>query len=186
MGQMAKILKIVGWAATGGIVLVIAGLAFIHFTPGYSFSLVKSGSMTPTIHVGDMIVTRPVNAADVRPGTIVMYQHNTELITHRILSVSGDSVTTKGDALQHADAWTTPASEVKGIYLFKIPYLGYAVNFMRTKLGWFVAIIIPAMFILGLFVKDILKEAFKDDKKAANSGGLKPVVKANETKNPAG
>src|ERR1017187_8139792 len=99
-------MKIAGWVVTGLIVLILAGLAFIRFSPGYSFSLVKSGSMTPAIDVGDMIVTRPVTTADLQPGTIVMYQHDTELITHRILSINGDTVTTKGDANQHPDPWT--------------------------------------------------------------------------------
>lgn len=186
MGNMAKITKIAGWVVTGIIVLFLAGLAFIHFSPGYSFSLVRSGSMTPTIRVGDMIVTRPAVKAAVHPGTIVMYQHASALITHRVLSVNGDTVTTKGDALQHPDAWTVYASDVKGIYLFKIPYLGYAINFARTKLGWFLVIIIPVLIIIGLFIKDILKEAFKDDKKTANTGEVKPMVEVNETKNPAG
>lgn len=142
--------------------------------------------MTPTIHVGDMIVTRPTVEADVHPGTIVLYQHSNDMITHRVLSVNGDIVTTKGDALEHSDPWTVHVSDVKGIYLFKLPYLGYAINFARTKLGWFLAIIIPTMFILGLLIKDILKEAFKDEKKSANSAEVKPIAKGNETQNPAG
>lgn len=159
------ILKVTGWVVTSVLVLAIAGLTFIHLSPGYSFSLVKSGSMTPTIRVGDMIVTRPVEGA-VQSGTIVMYRHNTELITHRVLSVDGNSVVTKGDALQHPDTWTVNFADLEGLYVFKVPFIGYAVNFVRTKLGWFLAIILPAMFIVGLFIKDILKEAFKDDKKA--------------------
>lgn len=185
MGEVAKIAKIAGWMVTVILVLFIAGLAFIHFSPGYSFSLVRSGSMTPTINMGDAIITTPATP-NVKPGTIVTYLHDAELITHRVLSVNGDTLVTKGDALEHTDPWPVQITDVKGAFLFRIPYIGFAANFVRTKLGWFLAIIIPTMLILGLLIKDILKEAFKDERKSANSGEVKPIVKGNETQNPAG
>jgi len=182
---VAKIAKIAGWAVTGIIVLFIAGLAFIHFSPGYSFSMVRSGSMTPTINTGDVIITSPATPS-VKPGTIVMYLHDVDMITHRVLSVNGDTLVMKGDALEHPDPWPVQITDVKGIFLFRIPFIGFAANFVRTKLGWFLAIIIPTMVILGMLIKDILKEAFKDDKKTANTGEVKPVVKGKETQNTAG
>jgi len=181
---VAKITKIAGWVVTGIIVLFIAGLAFIHFSPGYSFSLVRSGSMTPTINRGDVIITSPATLR-VKPGTIVMYLHDVDMITHRVLSVNGDTLVTKGDALEHPDPWPVVISNVQGVYLFKIPYIGYAMNFVRTKLGWFLAIIIPAAAIVGLLVKDILKEAFRDERKTANNGEVKSIIHQNETEKSA-
>ena len=45
--------------------------------------------------------------------------------------------------------------------MFRVPYIGYFNTFVRTKQGWFIAIILPASVLLILIVKDILKEAFK-------------------------
>ena len=166
---MAKVMKVLGWIVTSVLVLFIAGLGFIHFMPGYSFSLVRSGSMVPAIKMGDVIITRPAGEANIQPGRIVMYRHDVEMITHRILSIDGDTLVTKGDALEHPDPWPVVISSVHSVYLFKIPYIGYAINFLRTKLGWFLAIIIPAAAIGGLLVKDILKEAFRDEKETQES-----------------
>ena len=186
---MAKAMKITSWIVTSVLVLFIAGLGFIHFVPGYSFSLVRSGSMTPAINVGAVIITRPASGAgvdgNIKPGAIVMYMHDSELITHRIVSVNGSTLVMKGDALEHPDPWPVGVSSVQGVYLFKIPYIGYVMNFLRTKLGWFLAIIIPAAGIVGLLVKDILKEAFRDEKKTANNGEVKSTVQQNETEKSA-
>ena len=185
---MAKVMKVLGWIVTSVLVLFIAGLGFIHFMPGYGFSLVRSGSMTPAIKTGDVIITRPaISGVDgnIRPGAIVMYTHDSEMITHRIVSVNGSTLIMKGDALEHPDPWPVVTSSVQGIYLFKLPYLGYAMNFLRTKLGWFLAIIIPAAAIVGLLIKDILKEAFSDEKKTANQGEVKSIIHQNETEKSA-
>lgn len=186
--KVAKTMKIIGWLVTSVLVLFIAGLGFIHFMPGYSFSLVRSGSMTPAIEVGDVIITRPPGEAidgNVKPGAIVMYMHDSELITHRVVSVDGSTLVMKGDALEHPDPWPVVISSVQGVYLFKLPYLGYAINFLRTKLGWFLAIIIPAAAIVGLLIKDILKEAFRDERKTANNGEVKSIIHQNETEKSA-
>ena len=166
---MAKVMKVLGWIVTSVLVLFIAGLGFIHFMPGYSFSLVRSGSMVPAIKMGDVIITRPAGEANIQPGRIVMYQHDVEIITHRVLSIDGNTLITKGDANEEPDPWKTPLSNVKGAYLFKLPYIGFAMNFVQTKLGWFLAIIIPTAAILGLLIKDILKEAFRDEKETQES-----------------
>lgn len=159
---MGKTIKILGWVVTSVLILFIIGLGFIHFVPGYSFSVVRSGSMSPTFNVGDVIITRPAGNK-IEPGMILMYQHGSDTISHRVLSVSGDTLVMKGDALEHPDPWQVSISSVKGLYLFKIPYIGYVMSFIRTKLGWFLSIIIPAVVIVGLLIKDILKEAFTDD-----------------------
>ena len=182
---MVKIARVAGWVVTVILFLFIAGLAFIHYSPGYSFSMVRSGSMSPTINMGDAIITTPA-ASKVKPGLIVTYLHDGELITHRVLSVNGDILATKGDAMEHPDPWPVQITDVKGMFLFRIPYIGFVANFVRTRVGWFAAIIVPTTVILGLIIKDILKEAFKDEKKAANRGEVKTIVERNETKNPAG
>jgi len=123
--------------------------------------------MTPAVNMGDLIVTVPVNGpinGEVKPGTIVTYQHSKESVTHRVLSVDGEIIVTKGDAVEDPDPWPVTLSDVEGIYLFRIPYVGYVTSFVQTKFGWFLAIIIPAALLVVWLVKDILKAAFSDAK----------------------
>ncbi len=165
---MARTIKILSWLVSAVLALVVAGLAFIYFSSGYDLRLVRSESMRPAVNMGDLIITGPLNGpinGELTPGTIVTYERRQELITHRLQSIDGSSLVTKGDAVEDADPWPVTVSDVKGIYLFKIPNVGYVTSFVQTKFGWFLAIIIPATLLVAWLVKDILKETFSDTKK---------------------
>ena len=147
------------------LVLVLAGLAFLYFTPGYDLYLVRSGSMRPAINTGDLIITGPMNGpvnGEVKPGTIVTYVYKKKLITHRVQSIDGKTLVTKGDATEDPDPWPVTVSDVRGVYLFRIPFVGYLTNFVQSKRGWFLMIIVPAALLVGWLAKDIVKEAFSD------------------------
>jgi signal peptidase len=158
-------MKALKWMVIAVLGLVLVGLAFLYFSPGYNLYLVRSESMRPTFNMGDLIITGPLNnpiSGEIKPGTIITYEHSNELITHRTLSIESETLITKGDATEDADPWTATLSDVKGIYLFKIPYVGYLTSFIQTKLGWFLVIIIPAALLVCWLAKDIVKEAFSD------------------------
>ena len=158
-------MKVIKWVSISVLSLVLAGLAFLFFAPGYNLYLVRSESMRPTIDMGDLIITRPPNnpiKEEVKPGTIITYRYSNELITHRVLSIDSNNLVTKGDATEDPDPWTINFSNIEGIYMFRIPNAGYVTSFVQTKLGWFLAIIIPAALFVGWLAKDIVKEALSD------------------------
>ncbi|MFC2022191.1 signal peptidase I [Chloroflexota bacterium] len=147
------------------LVLVLAGLAFLYFSPGYNLYLVRSESMRPAINMGDLIINGPLDGSingALKSGTIVTYEYKKELITHRVQSIDGKTLVTKGDATEDPDPWSVVLSDVRGIYLFKIPYVGYLTNFIHTKLGWFLTIIIPGALLVLWLAKDIVKEALSE------------------------
>ena len=152
--------KIAGKITIAILLLILVGLGFIFFVPGYSLYIVRSESMTPTINMGDLIITGPVNG-EVSEGDIITYELNGELITHRVYS-TGDTIVTKGDAVEDPDPWIVKDSSIQGTYVFKIPYVGYATRFIQTKIGWFITIIVPAMALVVWLAKDIVKEALSD------------------------
>lgn len=138
--------------------------------------------MKPAINMGDMVLTGPVGGAlngEVKPGMIVTYEHGKGLVTHRVLSVDGDTLVTKGDAMEEADPHPVTLSRVGGVCLFRVPYIGYLSNFMHTRLGWFLVIIIPTMVLVGFLIKDIVKEAFRSDSGNAGTTTLSRVGKGN-------
>jgi signal peptidase len=156
--------KAFGWVATVLLLLIIAGLAFVYFSPDYNIYLVRSESMAPTINMGDMVVVGPLDnplGKGVEAGSVVTYERGGELITHRVLSVDGQALLTKGDAVEDPDPWTVTMSDVRGVYLFRIPYAGYLSNFVRTRAGWLLAIVIPAAIVVGLIFREIHKELKK-------------------------
>ena len=158
-------MKTFSWIVSIILGIALAGLAFLYFVPGYNLYLVRSESMRPAINMGDLIITGPLNGlinGEVKPGKIITYETSKELVTHRVQSVDGEALVTKGDAVEDADPWPVTLSDVRGVYLFKIPFVGFLTSFIQTKIGWFLSIIIPAAFLVGWLAKDILKEAFSD------------------------
>ena len=146
------------------LILVLIALGLVYFVPGYDIYFVRSESMVPNINMGDIVVTGPINgflSGALETGKVVTYQHEKDRITHRIIAISGDTLTTKGDALKVPDPWPVMVSDVKGIVFFHVPYLGFIAGFSQTKTGWFLAIIIPGAILVLWIVWDIIKEAFK-------------------------
>lgn len=85
--------KLLGHIVSAILALAIIGFAFVHFSPDYSTYVVRSGSMTPAINTGDIIVTGSADGllnSEIKSGTIVTYKHGKELITHRVQSIDGD------------------------------------------------------------------------------------------------
>lgn len=155
-------MKALTWAASVVLGLFIACLGFLYLSPEYELYLVRSESMKPTINMGDLIVVGPPNGlfgVGLGKGTIVTYQLGKSLVTHRVVSLSGNTLTTRGDALEEADPRPVIVSQVKGTYLFKVPYAGYLTRFIRTKSGWFLSVIAPAIVLVALIAREIVKEA---------------------------
>src|SRR4030042_5839640 len=111
-------MKIFGWLVSIVLAMIIAGIVFVYVSPDYDMRLVRSESMKPAINMGDMIITGPLGG-EVEAGTIVTYQWGSDLVTHRVLSVEGETLVTKGDAVEDPDPSPVSLSDVRGVYLFK-------------------------------------------------------------------
>jgi signal peptidase len=157
------IYRIIKAVVTIILVATIGMLACIFFLDGYSVYIVKSDSMRPVFKSGDIVVIGSPGlpfVKDIAPGRVVSFERNHELVTHRIVSIEGDTVYTKGDAQENNDPWSVSRFfDIKGCYLFHIPYAGLASAFIKTRLGWFVCVILPALGLIGFIIKDIVKEA---------------------------
>ncbi len=163
-----KIMKIISWTVMSVLLVGIAGMLFVQFSPGYHFYYVKSGSMKPSINQGDIVVTGPVGGlftGGLNIGKVITFKDNTAVVTHRINGILNGAIQTKGDANNGPDTKLVALSDINGIYLFKIPYIGYINGFVSNRAGWFIVIIIPTILLVLFLVKDIVKEAFKEEKK---------------------
>jgi signal peptidase I len=164
-------MKVLIWVVSVLLALVVAGLAFVYFSPDYDMYTVRSESMVPAIKMGDMIFTGPVSGpfgGGIKPGTIITFDKNKETVTHRIVSLENGNIITKGDANEDPDQVAVTAENIKGVMLFKVPLVGFMTGFIRTKMGWFLAILLPAAALVGWLIKDILKEAFKGNKQSTS------------------
>lgn len=112
-----------------GIVWLLPRVALGTSTPFFS---VSSGSMVPTLNVGDFIVIKAESFDNLKVGDIIVFNRPTDsddMIVHRIHSIDYEDRTIKtwGDANGGVvDPWTVTEEDVIGKYIgFKIPYLGY-------------------------------------------------------------
>lgn len=128
-----------------------------------NFYTILTQSMYPTIKAGDIIVTYKNDDDRYNIGDIITFVSPTSnnksiTITHRvkeIYSLNNEfSYKTKGDNNGTADNAVVPSKNVLGRVVFRIPKAGYIQQFLVTKTGWIVAIVIPS---LGIIIYDILK-----------------------------
>lgn len=127
-----------------GILAAIVGINLYSFnasrltgnqmpTPfGFGAAVVLSGSMEPEFSTGDLIIVQQANV--YAQNDIVVFQDGRSLVVHRIISMDGETVTTKGDANNIADE-PIHISAIKGKVIFWIPYVGNVVEFIKTPVG---------------------------------------------------
>lgn len=176
--------KIISRVLTAILSIIVAGIVFFYFSPDYNMFIVRSESMVPAINMGDMVITGPVNgpfSGNVKEGTIITYDHGNQFVTHRILSINGETITTKGDAVEDPDAFTITSANIKGIYLFKVPSLGYVTKFIQTRVGWLIAVVIPSVVLLVLLFRSVNKELKKrvTEKKTARDKEVIATIENN-------
>jgi signal peptidase len=115
----------------GTVLLVFGALAVMAvlpmFIPGYTSASVTSGSMMPTLRIGDVVIAVDHDGATIEPDSIVVYEdpRKHDLVTHRVISVNPDgSYVTKGDANGGNDRDPIPEANIRGTATWIVPYVG--------------------------------------------------------------
>jgi signal peptidase len=132
------------------ILLALALVGVLAPVFGYRLDVVQSGSMTPAIGVGDLLITTPCEPGDLRVGDVISFRaEGGSLVCHRIVDVDQENRTfaVKGDANQHSDPAPVPFGSVVGKVSGNVPMLGYVINFLKSPFGW-ALIILVALLVL--------------------------------------
>jgi signal peptidase len=123
------------WAVVAVFLLVLVGFSTGLF--GVRPSLIGSGSMTPNIMLGDIVIAREVPIESVRVGDVITFQQEGVIIVHRVIDIQNNAgkVTfiTQGDANDSSDP---PVLQqfYKGKVVFTIPKIGWISIFVRNTL----------------------------------------------------
>ena len=125
---------------------------------GYMTMTVETDSMKPTFNSGDLIIVKETDIMELKPGDVITYNAliNGKMAknTHRIVEVNNAegkvSFITKGDNNPVTDDNAVAAADVIGKWTKgRVIGGGKAMNFLRTKKGFFICIVIPmAIFFL--------------------------------------
>ena len=157
--------------AVVALAILLAGVRIVGLTP----YVVLSGSMEPTYHTGSLIYDKKVDPFALKEGDVITFMVSEDtLATHRIVGVVPDEdepgtirFRTKGDANDAEDGTLVHYKNVVGTPVFTIPYLGYFSNWITHAPGKYIAITAAVVFLILLFLPDMLKKADEADKKAA-------------------
>ncbi len=143
--------------AVGGAFFALCTAVTLPYLFGLRSLTVLSGSMEPTIRVGDVVVVHQISPLAARIGDVVTFrdpEDDERLITHRVrdISVSGSNVTieTKGDANSATETWTVDADGTIGRVEYRVPKMGYALFWIRGRYGRLVLVVVPAL-LLGAY-----------------------------------
>ena len=116
---------------------------------GYRTYTVLSGSMEPKFYPGDIVVVKHRSKTDIQVNDIVTYKDDNEIIvTHRIIEEVDGGYITKGDNNNVRDAVVLRDEVIIGEAKFRIPKLGYMVNFLANPKVISIELIVLALMIL--------------------------------------
>ena len=111
---------------------------------GYGASVVLSGSMEPVLSVGDLLIVQQQDGYEV--GDIVVYQSGNMPVVHTIVEISGETVTTRGEA-NNANDEPLPISAIKGEVIAAIPLVGSLIWALKTPAGILVTLVAAVLLV---------------------------------------
>lgn len=141
--KIGKVTSIIGYSFAA-ILLIFSGFSF---TGNAKARIVLTGSMEPTISVGDIIITTPITRKAPHVGDVVAYDakrfngEKVAIFSHRI--IGGDiksGFIMKGDANKSPDPQKPTGQDILGVVIFVIPVIG---KFLTMKALF---LIIPSIF----------------------------------------
>ncbi len=122
---------------------------------GWRAFIVLSPSMEPTLKTGSLIISRQARPGTLKVGDVITFippVKNRQFITHRIQEIyhnkSVIAFKTKGDKNKNEDPWILAGGGVVGQVIFTIPYLGFLMSFIQSKVGIILFILLPAAYII--------------------------------------
>jgi signal peptidase len=153
------------------ITVVVVVLCIGPVTGKYRTLTVLSGSMSPWMKPGDVVVDTPMRAADLKVGDIVTYHlpdGTRRLVTHRIVRIVevGElpTIQTQGDANNAAD----PVARLDESRVWRartvVPKVGYVLNAMRSPKMRILGSVLAPILLLGVWLVRIWGRGSDEDR----------------------
>ena len=119
---------------------------------------VVSQSMTPKYDIGDVLIAREKDPSKIKEDDVISYlgssgDFNGKVITHRVVGISKDETgkyffRTKGDANIVEDP-VVSEDQIYGVVVYRSAILSLIYRVVGTRVGFFLFIIIPILFIIA-------------------------------------
>jgi signal peptidase I len=124
--------QVVTWGLARFLIIgtsTLMGLAICPYALGCRSVAVVSGSMSPEVMIGDVLVTRPLGSQLPRRGQVLVVTdpvHPERQVSHRLVRVNADgTLVLKGDANLSSDSTPVQRSAVRGVAILRVPFIGW-------------------------------------------------------------
>ena len=121
------------------IIYVFPGLVGADFS--YT---VMSGSMSPALNPGDLIIVKSVDPEEIDIGDMVTVKSEEFIYTHRVFEKINGKFRLKGDANEDPDPNLVEPSQIIGKVILVFPF-----SHLYTPYGFISALVLPASLIIG-------------------------------------
>jgi signal peptidase len=157
-------------ASALSLVVTLLGLAFI--VPaffGFQRYAITGTSMTGTVDLGSLAYEEVVPVIELEVGDIITYQPPADsgiehLVTHRIVSIHGDTFRTKGDAVPEKDPWRFQLVEQEqSRVVFAVPYAGWPLIWLADRGTRILVIGVPAGIITLISLVQVIQALRRRD-----------------------
>lgn len=172
----SRMLRIAGSWLAGGFALAVLLAAAAPIAIGERSYVVESGSMTPTIETGDVVILQPIAPGRARTGEIVGFRDPEGrglLITHRVMAVAHTGrrfqFATQGDTNTTQEHWSVPESGQIGLVMYRIPKLGFAVAWIKSPGGRVALLIVPGLLLAVSLLGRIWRPSRTRDARGAST-----------------
>ena len=144
--------------------LVALGSTVVPALFGLKTMIVTSGSMGPTIGVGDAIVLSPgVSTSDIDIGDVVTFRSadGAGMVTHRVVATKeiqgGTYYQTQGDANAAPDPDLTAFETIYGEARVTLPKVGFLLHFAETPWGKLSLVVFPLAVLMARELRDVFR-----------------------------
>jgi signal peptidase I len=148
MKKIGSATTIIGYALAA----VLVTFSVLSATGYVKARVVLTGSMQPTINPGDIVITAPVSRVEPKIDDVAAYQARrfdgapVGVFTHRIINGDGQSGwVLKGDNNPSPDIQKPTNSDILGVVIFVIPWLG---NLLSRQVLFTVIPLLAGMWFL--------------------------------------
>lgn len=162
-----KVCKVIGNIVFYAVIIAMIAISFLMIKAkksgvqpsifGYKFYIVLTGSMTPTIAPGDLVIVKDVEPVRVKAGDIITFASasSKNITTHRVKSIKNDKeieFVTKGDANSVNDPNPVSQKYLIGRVVSHIGKVGIAMQSIQNHLAQIIIIILAVGAVVFILV----------------------------------
>lgn len=138
---------------------------------GYRIFVVATGSMVPEYEVGDVLLSKEIDASELKVGDNVAYKgkvgsYNGKIITHKIKKIEKDGenykITTQGVANTGEDP-EIDQTQILGKIAYKIVLLSWLEKIISNNYAFYCIIFIPIAILIFKRFRSFMSEEDDDD-----------------------